>query len=71
MEMDSLNVEKPRALSTNRGCPMVRQRKTESRSLRVAITAMLEDGFSPEEVVIGLECRLSEVLTVWRKWACL
>ena len=52
-------------------CRFIRKRNAESRSLRVAIRAMLNDGFSPEEIVIGLHCELSEILPVWRAWACL
>ena len=49
-------------------CRFIRKRNAESRSLRVAIRAMLDDRFSPEEIVIGLRCELSEVLPVWRAW---
>ena len=39
-------------------------RMSERRSLRVAITKMLEDGFSPEEIVIGLRCERSDIWLV-------
>jgi hypothetical protein len=71
MEKATPNSEKARGwiLSVGSRCPRLRKRNAESRSLRTAVLAMLEDGFSPEEIVIGLECRLSEVLVVWRSWA--
>ena len=52
-------------------CRFIRKRNAESRSLRAAILAMLEDRFSPEEIALGLRCELSEVLPVWRGWNAL
>lgn len=43
-------------------CPLLRRRMAESRSLRTAIRAMIEDRFSPEEIAIGLKCELSVIL---------
>ena len=43
-------------------CPLQRKRQYEASSLRRAIIAMLTDRFSPEEIALGLECELSEVL---------
>lgn len=48
-------------------CPLQRKHMSESRSMRTAIRAMLVDGFSPDEIVIGLGCRLSEVEEVLRQ----
>lgn len=45
-------------------CQRQRKRSAESRSLRTAILAMFADRFSEEEIALGLECEISEVVAV-------